>query len=313
MTHENPSNKEIIMSCHDDVGARIDSWLAGKNRNMSRTYIKKLISENLLHVNGETVKANYKLKLGDIIKLNIPKPKAMDTEPEAIEINVIYEDSSIIVIDKPQGMVVHPAAGNKSGTLVNALLHHCGDSLSDINGVLRPGIVHRLDKDTSGVIVVAKTNNSHRKMVERFKKRDVKKVYHAIVDGVINEEHGKIDAPVGRHPVERKKMSINKERGRNAITHFQVLKRLNRKATLLEIILETGRTHQIRVHMSFIGHPVLGDNVYGRKHTNNKLDADRQMLHASVIGFKHPETEEYMEFESRLPEYFTSFLDKLMR
>jgi 23S rRNA pseudouridine1911/1915/1917 synthase len=303
---------EIITSQQDNNGKRIDSWLAEKLEDMSRTYIKKLIIEGRVLVNDRPVKANYRIRCGDIVKLNIPEPQPLETEPEDISINIIYDDEHIIVIDKPQGMVVHPAAGNRTGTLVNALIHHYGDNLSDINGVIRPGIVHRLDKDTSGVLLVAKTNAAHRKLVEMFKNHEIKKIYFAIVDGIVAPDKGKIDAPIGRHPVNRKKMAVNTERGRSAVTYFQVVERFN-GCTMVKIRLETGRTHQIRVHMAFIGHPVLGDNTYGKKSTNKTLGIDKQLLHAGLIGFRHPVTGAYMEFESRLPEHFRSFLEMLKK
>jgi 23S rRNA pseudouridine1911/1915/1917 synthase len=301
---------EIITSGQDNTGRRIDSWLAEKLDDMSRTYLQKLIAEGRVLVNGNPVKANYKIRCGDVVKVKIPEPQPLETAPENIILNIIYEDEHIIVIDKPQGMVVHPAAGNRSGTLVNALIHHYGDNLSDINGVLRPGIVHRLDKDTSGVLLVAKTNTAHRKLTEMFKGHEIKKIYFAIVEGKVATDKGRIDAPVGRHPVDRKKMAVNPGKGRNAVTHFHVIERF-KNCTMLKIRLETGRTHQIRVHMAFIGHPVLGDNTYGKKQINRSLGIDKQMLHAGIIGFRHPVTAEYIEFESKLPEHFKSVLEKL--
>jgi 23S rRNA pseudouridine1911/1915/1917 synthase len=303
-------DNEIITSGQDDIGKRIDSWLAEELEDMSRTYLQKLIAGGMVLVNGKPVKANYRIRHGDIVKLAIPEPQPLETGPENIHLNILYEDEHIIVIDKPQGMVVHPAAGNRSGTLVNALIHHYGDNLSDINGVLRPGIVHRLDKDTSGVLLVAKTNTAHRKLTDMFKGHEIKKIYFAIVEGKVATDKGKIDAPVGRHPVDRKKMAVNPGRGRNAVTHFQVIERF-KNCTMLKIRLETGRTHQIRVHMAFIGHPVLGDNTYGKKHVNRSMGIDKQMLHAGLIGFRHPVTGEYMEFESKLPGHFNSVLDML--
>lgn len=310
MAKKTGGDYEIITSGQDNTGRRIDSWLAEKLDDMSRTYLQKLIAEGRVLVNGNPVKANYKIRCGDVVKVKIPEPQPLETAPENIILNIIYEDEHIIVIDKPQGMVVHPAAGNRSGTLVNALIHHYGDNLSDINGVLRPGIVHRLDKDTSGVLLVAKTNTAHRKLTEMFKGHEIKKIYFAIVEGKVATDKGRIDAPVGRHPVDRKKMAVNPGKGRNAVTHFHVIERF-KNCTMLKIRLETGRTHQIRVHMAFIGHPVLGDNTYGKKQINRSLGIDKQMLHAGIIGFRHPVTAEYIEFESKLPEHFKSVLEKL--
>jgi 23S rRNA pseudouridine1911/1915/1917 synthase len=309
LSKENTERNELMMSYHDEAGKRLDLWLSENNLDMSRTYLKKLINNGQILVNGSKKKANYRLKPGDTVRLCIPEPKSISAKSEPIDISVIYEDEHLLIIDKPQGMVVHPAAGNRSGTLVNALLHYCGDKLSDISGVLRPGIVHRLDKDTSGVIVVAKTNLAHKFLVDKFKKRRIKKIYHAIVEGIVEEKQGKIDAPVGRHPVDRKKMQVNLLQGRDAVTHFKVIKRFSSNVSMLKINLETGRTHQIRVHMAFIGHPVLGDKIYGNKQISKSLGADRLMLHASLIGFEHPVTGEYIEFESSLPDYFKSFLE----
>ena len=245
----------------DEGGARIDVWLSNKLEE-SRAFVQKIIDSSGVTVNGNTVKANYKMKVRDEIKVEIPDTQNLSLVAENIFIEVLYEDQDLIVINKPKGMVVHPAAGNYSGTLVNALLAHCGDTLSDINGVARPGIVHRIDKDTSGVLVVAKSNAAHEGLSNQFKEHSIKRVYMAVVDGVINETFGKIDAPIGRHQVDRRKMAVNLKNGRNAATHFEVLKRLE-SHTYISVTLETGRTHQIRVHMAYIGHPVTGDAVYG--------------------------------------------------
>lgn len=294
--------KELIA---DENGLRIDAWLAKKNTDFSRSYIQKLIEDGLVSVGGKAVKSNYKLKESDKVTINIPEPQILDVKAEDIDISILYEDDDIIVVDKPKGMVVHPAAGNYSGTLVNALMNYCGDRLSDINGVIRPGIVHRIDKDTSGVIVVAKTNKAHEVLSEKLKVHDIKRIYICVAEGVIHEEAGKIDAPISRHHDERKKMAVNPEHGRRAVTHFKVLERF-KNATYLEVKLETGRTHQIRVHMSFIGHPLIGDPVYGRK--KQKYNLDGQALHARLLGFEHPVTGKYMEFESTMPEYFKNLL-----
>lgn len=298
----------VVELCSDVSDVRIDAWIPQKNDRLSRSYVQKLIEEGRVIVNGRNTKANYKLKTGDIVLINLPEPEKLDIVAEDIALDILYEDTDIIVINKPKGMVVHPAAGNYTGTLVNALMKHCGDSLSDINGVIRPGIVHRIDKDTTGVLVVAKSNRAHEGLSEMLKVHDIKRVYIAVAEGVIREDTGKIDAPVGRHPVERKKMAVNTKAGRRAVTHFRVLERFAAH-TLLELRLETGRTHQIRVHMAYIGHPLLGDEVYGRK--KQPLGLKGQVLHAKVLGFRHPVTGEYMEFEAELPEYFTGLLEKL--
>jgi 23S rRNA pseudouridine1911/1915/1917 synthase len=301
---------EEIKFISDEHEIRIDAWLSGKLKQYSRTYIQKLVDDGVIKVNDKKVKTNYKIKIGDVIVITIPEPEILDVKPEKIDLKVLYEDSDIIVIDKSKGMVVHPATGNYSGTLVNALMDYCGDSLSDINGVIRPGIVHRIDKDTSGVLVIAKSNIAHERLSEKLKTHDIKRIYVALVEGIIREECGKIDAPIGRHPVDRKKMSVNTNNGRRSVTHFKVLERF-KGATYIEVQLETGRTHQIRVHMSYIGFPIIGDEVYGRK--KQKYDTHGQALHAKVLGFVHPVKNEYMEFEADLPEYFEGLLEELRK
>ena len=299
--------KELKFVC-EDKGTRVDLWLSERLEEYSRSYIKKLIDDGMLLVNGEQVKSNYKLKSKDEVLLRIPDPKPLDVCAEDIEVPILYEDEDIVVVDKPRGMVVHPAAGNYSGTLVNALLGYCGDNLSDINGVIRPGIVHRIDRDTSGVLVVAKNNIAHEKLSEKLKVHDIERVYAALVYGVIAENQGKIDAPIGRHPTDRKKMAVNIKNGKRAVTHFRVLERF-KDATYIEVNLETGRTHQIRVHMSYIVYPFIGDTVYGRK--NDRYGINGQALHAKKLGFIHPTRGEYMEFESPLPDYFENLLEEL--
>lgn len=302
--------EEITLTA-DNKDIRIDAWVSGKLENYSRSYIQKLIEDGLLKVNGKGIKPNYKIREGDEVHISIPEPEKLDITPEKIDIAVLYEDEDIIVVNKPKNMVVHPAAGNYSGTLVNALMEYCGDSLSDINGVIRPGIVHRIDKDTSGVLVIAKNNVAHEKLSGLLKVHDIKRIYIALVEGIIREDVGKIDAPIGRHPVDRKKMAVNTRSGRRAVTHFKVLERFN-NATYVELRLETGRTHQIRVHMSYIGFPIIGDEVYGRK--KQKYDTTGgQALHARVLGFIHPVKNEYMEFEAQIPEYFNNLLEKLRK
>lgn len=299
---------EKIKLVADISGERIDAWLSKRIDNLSRSYIQKLLDENKVTVNNKNIKSNFKLKINDEIIVDIPEPKVLDVLPEKINLNILYEDEDIIVVNKPKGMVVHPAAGNYTGTLVNALMEYCGDRLSDINGVVRPGIVHRIDKDTSGVLVVAKSNTAHEALSKRLKEHDINRVYIAVVDGVIREDSGKIDVPIGRHPIERKKMAVNTKNGRRAVTHFKVLERF-KDATYIEVRLETGRTHQIRVHMSYIGHAIVGDQVYGRKRL--KFDIKGQVLHAKILGFIHPVKNEYMEFTAEIPEYFKDLLEKL--
>ena len=306
---EKAHTEEIRLIAEGDGDKRIDAWLSGKLENYSRSYIQKLIEDKLVNVNGCIVKPSYKVKHGDEIVVKLPEPAKIKVTAEKINLDIVFEDDYIIVVNKPKGMVVHPGAGNYTGTLVNALMEYCGDRLSDINGVIRPGIVHRLDKDTSGLLVVAKNNFAHEKLSMELKKHNIKRIYAAIVSGVLKEDWGKIDAPIGRHSTERKKMAVNTRNGRRAVTRFRVLERL-RDATYVELELETGRTHQIRVHMSFIGHPVMGDEVYGR--SKPKHPSAGQVLHARLLGLKHPMTGEYMEFEAQLPEYFENLL-KLMR
>ena len=248
-----------------DQGQRLDVYLAGRYPQFSRSYIQNLIKGGAVLVNGKKVKTGYSLLNGDTVTMEIADAVSMKAEPENIELNIIYEDSDIIVINKPQGMVVHPAAGHMEGTLVNALLHHCGD-LSGINGVIRPGIVHRIDKDTSGILVAAKNDAAHLGLTAQWADHNITRVYHALVHGVVAEDKGTIDAPIGRHPRDRKKMTVEPNKGKNAITHYRVLDRFAvANTSYLELTLETGRTHQIRVHMAYLGHPVLGDPVYGRR------------------------------------------------
>lgn len=299
--------KEIILECDTDE-ARIDTWLSSNMEDYSRTYIQKLCQDGNITVNGEKIKQNFKLKVGDNIVVNVPEPEMLNILAEDIPLDIVYEDEHIIVINKPKGMVVHPAVGNYTGTLVNALMKHCGDSLSDINGVIRPGIVHRIDKDTSGLLVVAKSNKAHEKLSEDLKTHDIRREYIALAEGIIYENNGKIDAPIGRHPVDRKKMSVNIKNGREAITHFTVLERFS-TATYLELKLETGRTHQIRVHLSYIDHPIIGDAVYGRK--KQRFKTHGQVLHAFRLQLEHPITGEKMKFETDVPDYFKKLLEEL--
>jgi 23S rRNA pseudouridine1911/1915/1917 synthase len=299
---------ESFATTSEDAGKRLDVWLTAVLDGLSRSYVERLIEQGNVTVDGKTVKAGYKLKAGSQVEISIPEARPLEVEAEDIPLDVIHEDQDIIVINKPRGMVVHPAAGNYSGTLVNALLKHCGGSLSDINGIIRPGIVHRIDKDTTGVLVIAKNNNAHSVLSRKLKEHDVNRIYTAVAEGVITEDRGKINAPIGRDPVDRKKMAVNMKTGRRAVTHFRVLERF-RSATLLELRLETGRTHQIRVHMSYIGHPLIGDPVYGRK--KHAYGFEGQALHAALLGFEHPATGKYVEFFAEPPREFKDLVERL--
>ena len=289
-----------------DESVRLDTFVAD-NSEATRSYAVKLISDGFVTVNGKTVAKNYKIKLGDCIEITIPEPEPLEIAPENIPIDVVYEDDDLLVVNKKKGMVVHPAAGNYTGTLVNALLFHCGSSLSGINGVMRPGILHRIDKDTSGLLLVAKNDNAHRFLSEQIKEHSFTREYETVVYGGFKESEGTINAPIGRHPVRRKEMAVTELNSKEAVTHFTVIEAGN-GFSHLKVRLETGRTHQIRVHMAFIGHPVAGDEVYGPKKIIKELGG--QCLHARKIGFVHPTTKKYMEFTSELPEYFTAFLKK---
>ncbi|MGI6065349.1 MAG: RluA family pseudouridine synthase [Bacillota bacterium] len=290
-----------------EAGKRLDIFLVSQLPELSRSRIQKLIKDGEALVNGAMVKPNYTIELGDEIKVSLPEPKELEVKAEEIPVEIIYEDHDLIVVNKPQGMVVHPAAGNWQGTLVNALLYHCRD-LSGINGVLRPGIVHRIDKDTSGLLVVAKNDFTHLNLAEQIKAHTITRVYHAIVHGVMAEPAGIIEAPIGRHPVQRKKMAVVLKNGKHAVTRYHVLERFQ-GFSWVEVRLETGRTHQIRVHMSYLGYPVAGDPLYG-PHKEN-LGLKGQALHARVLGFHHPRTGEYLEFTASLPKYFEELLQKL--
>lgn len=300
-------NREKFIVTEKDIGNRLDIYLAEQYENLSRSYIQKLIKEKLVKVNEKSEKSKYIVESGDKIEVNLPEKEEKIIKPENIPIDIVYEDEDVIVVNKPQGMVVHPAPGHYSGTLVNALLSHCGNNLSNINGMMRPGIVHRIDKDTSGLLVVAKNNKTHEILANQFKEHTNTRKYHAIVVGNIKEEKAAVDAPIGRHPVDRLKRAVIAN-GKQAITHFQVIKDF-RNYTYLEARLETGRTHQIRVHLSYIGNPLLGDPMYGSK--SSKFNLKGQVLHAKVLGFIHPTKREYMEFTSELPDYFARLLKVL--
>ncbi len=291
-----------------EAGKRIDVFLAGEAEDYARSHIQKLIEDGFASVNGLTAKASYKVKAGDMIRLEIPEPEGLETIAENIPLDIYYEDSDLIVINKPRGMVVHPAPGNYTGTVVNALLYHCGD-LSGIGGVLRPGIVHRLDKETSGLIMVAKNDAAHVSLARQLKDRQVTRIYLALVHGRVKEQAGVIDAPIGRDPKNRQKMAVVHKNAKNAITNYHVLKRF-KGYTYLELKLETGRTHQIRVHLSYIGHPVAGDLKYGPARPH--FDLKGQFLHAAVLGFKHPRTGACLKFEAPLPAELEAVLEKLM-
>lgn len=291
-------------------GERIDKCLSMLIDSLSRSFIQKLIKEDGVIVDGKPVKSNYKVKAEDEVVFELPDSVEPDIEPENIPLEILYEDEDVIVVNKPKGMVVHPAAGHYTGTLVNALMYHCKDSLSGINGVMRPGIVHRIDMNTTGSIIVCKNDAAHESIAEQLKEHSIKRAYHAIVVGELKEEEGTIDKPIGRHPVERKKMAINEKNGKHAVTHYRVLKRF-RGYTYVECCLETGRTHQIRVHMASLGHPLLGDDVYGRAKCPFNLQG--QTLHAKILGFVHPRSNEYVETDAPLPEYFVKLLERLPR
>ena len=290
-------------------GERIDKFLTNEMVDYSRSYVQKLIKDGHVKVGDKTVKANYKLSYDEIIRVEIPDLTEPDIVAENIPLDILYEDDDILFVNKPKGMVVHPAAGHYSGTLVNALMYHCGDSLSGINGVMRPGIVHRIDMDTTGSLLVCKNDVAHQKLAEQLKEHSIHRIYHALVHGNIKEDSGTINAPIGRHPIDRKKMSINTQNGREAITHYEVLERFG-DYTYIACKLETGRTHQIRVHMASIRHPLVGDLVYGpQKCPFPNLQG--QTLHAKTLGIIHPRTGEYLEVNAPLPAYFQKLLESL--
>lgn len=293
---------EITEELEDE---RIDKCLAALIDSLSRSFIQKMIKEEGVRVNGAAVKGSYRVKAEDVVEFTLPEAVEPDIEPEDIPLDILYEDRDVIVVNKPKGMVVHPAAGHYSGTLVNALMYHCGSELSGINGVMRPGIVHRIDKDTTGSVIVCKNDTAHSCIAQQLKEHSVTRRYVAVCHGVLKEDELTIDKPIGRHPSERKKMAVNERNGKRAVTHVKVLKRF-RDYTYIECKLETGRTHQIRVHMASIGHPLLGDEVYSGRKSPFRLQG--QTLHAKILGFRHPSTGEYIETEALLPEYFEHLL-----
>lgn len=301
--------KELIIEVNaENEGERIDKFLSVLVIDSSRTSIQKSIENGYVFVNGKNVNKKYKVQAGDEVKICEQELKVLDAEPENIPLDIVFEDEHLLVVNKPRGMVVHPAPGNYSGTLVNALLYHCKDSLSGINGVLRPGIVHRIDKDTSGLLIVAKTDKAHLGLAEQIKEHSFTREYNAVICGHLKEQSGTVNAPIGRSPKDRKKMCVTVQNSKNAVTHYTVIKEYD-KYSHISLKLETGRTHQIRVHMAHLGHAVAGDAVYG----NDKFSAylGGQCLHAIKIGFIHPETNEYLEFTTDLPQYFKEFLNKI--
>jgi 23S rRNA pseudouridine1911/1915/1917 synthase len=287
------------------AGERIDKYLSELLDNQTRSYIQKLIKEDAVIVNDKVVKANYKINTGDCVEITIPDAIVLDVIPQDIPLDIIYEDDDILIVNKSKGMVVHPSAGHYDGTLVNAIMYHCKDNLSGINGVLRPGIVHRIDMDTTGILVVCKNDMAHLSLTEQLKVHSITRKYRAIVHNYVKENEGIVEGAIGRHPTDRKRMSINPKNGKEAITHYKVIEHLG-NFSYIECQLETGRTHQIRVHMASMNHPILGDSIYGPAKCPFNLQG--QTLHAMVLGFIHPRTGEYIEFEAPLPHYFDKLL-----
>jgi len=307
----NNTNESInILVDEENKGIRIDKYLTDSLKDYTRSYIQKLITDGNILINNKSVKSNYKVNAGDNILIYISSPVETDILPVNIPLDIIYEDNDILIINKPKGMVVHPACGHTDDTLVNAIMYHCKDSLSGINGQLRPGIVHRIDKNTTGILVICKNDSSHEFIAKQLKVHSITRKYYCICIGNIKEDEGTIVAPIGRSINDRKKMSVNTKNGRDAITHFRVLERFG-NYTFVECTLETGRTHQIRVHMASIHHPLLGDDVYGNSKSKFKLNG--QTLHAGVLGFIHPSTKKYVEFSAPLPEYFEKILTILRK
>ena len=302
--------KQSYLVPEEFQGERIDKYLSEACCGLTRSYLQKLLKSQLVEVDGKAVKNSYRVSAGETVELEVPEAVEPEIEAEPIPLDILYEDKDIILINKPKGMVVHPAAGHYSQTLVNGLMYHCRGELSGINGVMRPGIVHRIDMDTTGVLIVCKNDFAHNSIAEQLKVHSITRKYYGIVHGVIGEDEGTVDAPIGRHPVDRKKMSINYKNGKHAVTHYRVLERF-KQFTYVECQLETGRTHQIRVHMASLNHPLLGDSVYGPSKCPFKLQG--QTLHAGVLGIIHPRTGEYMEFSAPLPEYFENLLEKLRK
>lgn len=301
--------EEITLKISEDkdLGLRIDKYLSEVLEGKSRSFIQGLIDSNSILVNKKSVKSNYKLKINDEIQVKMPEPTELEVKAEKMDLDIIYEDKDVVVVNKDKGIVVHPAPGNYTGTLVNGLLYHCKD-LSGINGVIRPGIVHRIDKDTSGILVIAKNDEAHNKLAMQFKDHSIKREYYALVEGKFSKEEGTIDKPLGRNKKDRLKMAIVSD-GKRAVTHYKVLEQYNNNTSLVKCVLETGRTHQIRVHMASINHPLVGDEVYGSK--KQKLKISGQVLHAKTLGFIHPTNNKYIEFDSELPKYYKEILENL--
>ncbi|TCP70400.1 ribosomal large subunit pseudouridine synthase D [Baia soyae] len=293
----------------DRSGERLDKWVSTYDPDWSRVRVQEWISEGLITVDGKPKKSNYKVRTGETVEISVPPVEELQVEAENIPLDIVYEDEDVIVVNKPRGMVVHPGAGNNTGTLVNAVLYHCKDSLSGIGGVARPGVVHRIDKDTSGLLMLAKNDHAHHSLVDQLKAKSVERVYAAIVHGLIPHEHGTVDAPIGRDPIHRQRMAINHNNGKDAVTHFRVKEHL-KDTSLIECRLETGRTHQIRVHMKYINFPLVGDPVYGPSKSQIRFEGG-QALHAQVLGFEHPRTGEFMRFEVEPPGDFQALLRKL--
>ena len=295
----------------EEDGLRLDQYIAGRCMDLSRSYIQKLIKESRVTINKNIqTKTKTAVQESDIVNVFLLDPKELEIKPQDIPLDILYEDNDVLVVNKPKGMVVHPAPGHYEDTLVNAVLYHCRDNLSGINGVLRPGIVHRIDKDTTGALIVCKNDKAHQKIADQLRAHTITRSYRAIVYNNFSEDEGMINAPIGRHPTNRKKRMVTEKNSKEAITHYKVLDHLNHKFNYIECRLETGRTHQIRVHMSHIGHPLLGDEVYGPVNSKFK-NLQGQTLHAATIGFIHPTTEEYMEFSAPLPDYFEKLLKTL--
>lgn len=307
-------NPEELIVAEECRGWRIDRYLADQYSEYTRSFVQKAIDGGCVQIDGKTAAKNgHKLRGGERLIVTLPEPEPLEIKAEDIPLDILYEDEDVILVNKPKGMVVHPAAGHTSGTLVNALMYHCRDSLSGINGVMRPGIVHRIDKDTTGVLIACKNDHAHSRIADQLKEHSVTRRYYAIVCGRFAEDEGVVDAPIGRHPNDRKRMAVNEKNGKHAVTHYRVLKRF-RNYTWIECRLETGRTHQIRVHMSYIGHPLLGDTVYGTAGQGCQpkgIVLEGQTLHAYILGFRHPSSGEYVEVTAPLPEYFEKLLQEL--
>lgn len=299
-------NRFELWVTNEFENTRVDKFISDNCEELTRSSVQKLIENNCVFVNKKVVSKNYKLKVNDFVEFDIPEPTLLEAVPQNIPVDIVYEDDDLLIVNKPKGMVVHPAAGNPDGTLVNALLYHCEGKLSSINGVIRPGIVHRIDKLTSGLLIVCKNDISHNFIAEQIKKHSFTREYFAINCGRFKEYKGTIDAPIGRDKFDRKKMCVTQQNSKNAVTHYEVLEEYS-SYTLTKFTLETGRTHQIRVHSAYVGHPVLGDDVYGKAFKG----IEGQCLHAKKVGFIHPTTKEYMEFDSELPEYFNIILNKI--